>query len=180
MREQITHSATRVPLLGDLPLIGPLFSSTKSGKSKSELLVFLTPYVVRNPAEMAELTDREKSRLPEIPKSLRGPSAGEPVPEGIEAVTPQVEMPPSPAPTVAMPAVPEQEPRKPEAPSAGAAEPQPPSGEAAQGQEPAAGTAPAQPSPAAPPEQPTPTPPQTQPPSAEAAPPAGGTGTPQQ
>jgi general secretion pathway protein D len=180
MREQITHSTSRVPLLGDLPLIGPLFSSTKSGKSKSELLVFLTPYVVRNPAEMAELTDREKSRLPEIPKSLRGPSAGEPVPEGIEAVTPQVEMPPSPAPTVEMPAVPEQEPRKPEAPSAGAAEPQPPSGGAAQSPEPAAGTAPAQPPSAAPPEQPTPTPPQTQPPSAEAAPPAGGTGTPQQ
>lgn len=180
MREQITHSASRVPLLGDLPLIGPLFSQTKSGKSKSELLVFLTPYVVRNPAEMAEVTDREKSRLPEIPKSLRGPSAGRPVPAEVEAVTPQVEMPPRPAPAVALPAVPQQEPQKPEAPAAGAAEVQPPSGEAAQSEEPAAETAPAQPPPAAAPKQPTPAPPQTQPPSEEAAPAAGGTGTTQQ
>jgi len=177
MREQITHSASRVPLLGDLPLIGPLFSSTKSGKSKSELLVFLTPYVVRNPAEMAELTDREKSRLPEIPRSLRGPSAGEPVPGETEAVTPQVAMPSMPAPTAELPAVPEQEPQKPEAPSAGAAEPPPPSGEAAQSQEPTAETAPTQPPPAAL-EEPTPAPPQAQPPSGEAAPPAGGTATP--
>jgi type II secretory pathway component GspD/PulD (secretin) len=178
MRESITHTSTRVPLLSDLPLIGPLFTQAKSGKSKSELLLFLTPFVVRNPAEMAELTDREKSRLPEAPKSLRGPSAGGLAPRETAPAPPEAEMPPVPAGTVELPALPEEEPQESQAPSAAAAEPQPPGGEAAQGQEPAAEAAPAQPPAVGPPEQPAPAPPQTQPPSAEGAPSAGEPATP--
>jgi type IV pilus assembly protein PilQ len=39
-------SATKVPLLGDLPLIGYLFKTTGRDTSKTELLVFLTPKIV--------------------------------------------------------------------------------------------------------------------------------------
>ncbi len=76
MRDTITRSATRVPLLGDLPIVGSLFKSTKSIREKSELLVFLTPHVVRTSAEAAALTDRVKQRELEVPRSLQGPSDG--------------------------------------------------------------------------------------------------------
>jgi general secretion pathway protein D len=76
MREQIQRSASRVPLLGDLPLVGALFRSTTSRRLKSELLVFLTPRVIRSPGASATLTDEEKLRLPDIPRSLRGPADG--------------------------------------------------------------------------------------------------------
>jgi general secretion pathway protein D len=76
MRDTITRTASRVPLLGDIPVIGSLFRSTSSNREKSELLVFLTPHVVRTPAEAAALTDRVKSNMLETPKSLQGPADG--------------------------------------------------------------------------------------------------------
>ncbi len=109
MRESIIHTADRVPLLGDLPLIGPLFSSTRSTKTKSELLLFLTPFVVRNPAELAEISDRERNRLWEVPKSLKGHLVGPGQQE-----PPVYEQPPV-APEAEAPATPEQEMQAPEA-----------------------------------------------------------------
>jgi|GEM_PF-1712953 len=91
MREAITRSASRVPILGDLPIIGTLFRSTDSGRQKSELLLFLTPYVVRNPEEAADLTDREAHRLPDVPKSLRNPIPGEALEAPYEVVYPAEE-----------------------------------------------------------------------------------------
>jgi type IV pilus assembly protein PilQ len=39
-------SETKVPLLGDLPVVGYLFKSTGRTTSKTELLVFITPKIV--------------------------------------------------------------------------------------------------------------------------------------
>ena len=71
MRETIGRTASRVPILGDLPLVGALFRSTKSSRLKSELLLFLTPHIVRTVGEAAELTESERSRMPDVPRSLR-------------------------------------------------------------------------------------------------------------
>jgi len=76
MRDTIRRTASRVPLLGDLPLIGSLFSSTTSKREKSELLVFLTPRVVRTPSEAAQLTEEQRDKLGEVPKSLQKPADG--------------------------------------------------------------------------------------------------------
>jgi general secretion pathway protein D len=115
MREQIRHSASRIPLLGDLPLIGQLFSQTKSSREKSELLLFLTPYVVRSPAELAEISERERNRLPEVPKSLRGPLSG--TAERQEYLFPEV------APAAPVPEAPQPEVEQPSAPAAGEQQP---------------------------------------------------------
>jgi general secretion pathway protein D len=42
------RSADRVPGLGDLPLVGRLFSSTSDNKSKTEIVLLITPHIVRN------------------------------------------------------------------------------------------------------------------------------------
>lgn len=100
MREQVIHSSSQVPLLGDLPLIGPLFRQTKAKRAKSELLVFLTPQVVRTPGELATVTGTETRRLPEIPKSLKnaaeGIQPGLPTGETAEPSEPPVEVAPAP------------------------------------------------------------------------------------
>ncbi|MEW5789116.1 MAG: secretin and TonB N-terminal domain-containing protein [Pseudomonadota bacterium] len=41
-------SASKVPLLGEIPLLGKLFSSNRDDKSKSEIVLLITPRVVRN------------------------------------------------------------------------------------------------------------------------------------
>lgn len=40
---------TRVPLLGDLPVLGALFRSQSKVLDKTELLIFLTPRIVAGP-----------------------------------------------------------------------------------------------------------------------------------
>ena len=42
------NTETGVPLLGDVPILGHLFKSTKKSKQRSELLIFITPRIVQN------------------------------------------------------------------------------------------------------------------------------------
>jgi len=69
IRSQVTSTVNKVPLLGDLPLLGNLFRSTNNDKQKTELLVFLTPTVVRDPAEAKRLREETvKQMSPETKK----------------------------------------------------------------------------------------------------------------
>ena len=45
-QESTGNTVEKVPLLGDLPLLGNLFKTTNKSTSKTELLIFLTPYVL--------------------------------------------------------------------------------------------------------------------------------------
>jgi general secretion pathway protein D len=60
--DNATRNVDKVPVLGDLPLIGSLFRHTTVSKTKSELLVFLTPKVVRTPEEATALTRSEQAK----------------------------------------------------------------------------------------------------------------------
>lgn len=51
IRKANTESATKIPLLGDIPLLGWFFSSHTKSDDRSELVVLLTPYVLTNPEE---------------------------------------------------------------------------------------------------------------------------------
>ncbi|NML13452.1 type IV pilus secretin PilQ [Azohydromonas caseinilytica] len=46
LAEEERHEANKVPVLGDLPGLGALFRDTVRARSKTELLVFITPQVV--------------------------------------------------------------------------------------------------------------------------------------
>jgi Flp pilus assembly secretin CpaC len=48
-----------VPILGDLPLVGPAFSRTETSKSKTELLIFLTPHVAVQPEALKPISQEE-------------------------------------------------------------------------------------------------------------------------
>ncbi|MBV9851446.1 MAG: hypothetical protein JO250_17395 [Armatimonadetes bacterium] len=58
-----TSTRSKVPLLGDLPLIGNLFRSTSKDNAKTELLVFLTPHVVQSPEEARRLREQTEREL---------------------------------------------------------------------------------------------------------------------
>lgn len=47
MRQDVSDRYTKVPIVGDLPLIGALFRSKSLDKSKRDLLIFLTPTIVK-------------------------------------------------------------------------------------------------------------------------------------
>lgn len=52
------ESSTKIPLLGDIPLLGWLFSSHNKSDSQGELIVLLTPYVLMTPEEADAATRR--------------------------------------------------------------------------------------------------------------------------
>lgn len=51
MSENKSRSNTKIPLLGDLPLIGHLFSSQKDSTTKTELILMITPKVIDNTSQ---------------------------------------------------------------------------------------------------------------------------------
>lgn len=63
----ISNDAVRqqqsVPYLGDLPVLGHLFRSDGNETNKINLLIFLTPHIVRNEAEIAARSIEERERF---------------------------------------------------------------------------------------------------------------------
>jgi type II secretion system protein D len=53
----------KVPLLGDIPLLGALFKSTTRVKKRTELMIILTPHVLRNARQADWLTERNLNRV---------------------------------------------------------------------------------------------------------------------
>jgi general secretion pathway protein D len=58
IRKSTSRSANKIPLLGDIPLIGWLFSTRNNSDDRSELVVLLTPYVLTNPEQAQRETER--------------------------------------------------------------------------------------------------------------------------
>jgi len=58
VRNTDRDSSTKVPILGDIPLLGSLFRSESSSEERTELLVLLTPYVLMTQEEVASETTR--------------------------------------------------------------------------------------------------------------------------
>ena len=50
---------SKVPLLGDIPILGNLFKSTSTSKRKRNLMVFLKPTIVRDGATMNSISHRK-------------------------------------------------------------------------------------------------------------------------
>lgn len=59
IQDDVTSTDSKVPLLGDIPVIGRLFRSTKDTHVKRNLMVFLRPTVVRDRAGMATLSGKK-------------------------------------------------------------------------------------------------------------------------
>jgi general secretion pathway protein D len=63
IRSTVTSTTRKVPLLGDIPILGKLFQSTDKQNVQTELMVFLTPRVVRDDGEARKLRDEHMKDL---------------------------------------------------------------------------------------------------------------------
>lgn len=62
MRNDKISSESKIPFLGDIPLLGNLFKRKIKSDGKTELMIFLTPHIVRTPQQLASMTDDERAR----------------------------------------------------------------------------------------------------------------------
>jgi pilus assembly protein CpaC len=47
LQNNLTHDLSKLPGLGELPVLGPLFRSDRFRRNESELVIIVTPYIVR-------------------------------------------------------------------------------------------------------------------------------------
>ena len=64
IQENRTKNVTKVPLLGDIPLLGYLFRFSSEQKNKTNLLILLTPHIIQEPGNVSKsLEDRQRKML---------------------------------------------------------------------------------------------------------------------
>jgi len=74
IKEDNTNNKNGVPVLHEIPWIGPLFGGTTRNKDRSELVVLITPRVVSSRQDAQSITDefrRKLSSIYEIPKDVQ-------------------------------------------------------------------------------------------------------------
>lgn len=59
VRDNVTINERKIPLLGDIPLLGWLFRFQSKQVEKLNLLVFLTPHLIKDEADMQQLNERK-------------------------------------------------------------------------------------------------------------------------
>ena len=64
--DSFTKTQYKVPCLGDIPLLNFLFKSTSKAADKTNLFVFITPHVVKHPAEAEEIYQKKKNHIEQI------------------------------------------------------------------------------------------------------------------
>jgi general secretion pathway protein D len=63
MQETAQDIERKVPLLGDIPLLGYLFKFKSVSRKKTNLIIMLTPHVIREPGELAKPSAEQRKRL---------------------------------------------------------------------------------------------------------------------
>jgi len=63
IQEKENNIEDKVPLLGDIPWLGWAFKSTTKSKSRTNLLILLTPRIIRDAGDMRQVSDSQRERF---------------------------------------------------------------------------------------------------------------------
>ncbi|MGJ0395286.1 MAG: type II secretion system secretin GspD [Methylocystis sp.] len=66
VKDQRGRAATQLPVVGDVPVVGSLFKDKGDAIDKTELVIMITPHVVRSLSEGREITEEFKRKLLDI------------------------------------------------------------------------------------------------------------------
>src|SRR3954470_6987321 len=75
VQDSVSNSMEKVPLLGDLPLVGGLFRFETRKQSKTNLMVFLRPFIVRDENDARGVTVDRYDRMRILQQNTRTPSS---------------------------------------------------------------------------------------------------------
>lgn len=72
IRDNKTTVEKKIPLLGDLPLIGGIFKLKRDRIQKTNLLMFITPHILSNSEQIAQINKSSRAQItPELNKRIR-------------------------------------------------------------------------------------------------------------
>lgn len=78
IRSTRTLGSTGIPVLKDIPLIGNAFSNKSDSRSRTELVIFLTPHIIRSREDARRATRHIRDRLQRLKSSNFGNDASQP------------------------------------------------------------------------------------------------------
>jgi type II secretory pathway component GspD/PulD (secretin) len=84
MEDRKTESIAKTPIIGDVPFLGELFKRRINNKTKTELLIFLTPHVAARPDMLKAMGEEELQNTSLVPQAV-GSGAFQRQQEGLEA-----------------------------------------------------------------------------------------------
>ncbi len=67
-----TESDYKVPLLGDIPVLGWLFKTHATKTQKTNMFIFVTPHIIKNPADLSLLTRKKETLSDSSPSKTQG------------------------------------------------------------------------------------------------------------
>ena len=70
MQDSKTVTDSQIPFFGSIPVLGNLFKHKVKSNAKTELMIFVTPFVVKTPQDLARMSMDEVSRTELSPKSF--------------------------------------------------------------------------------------------------------------
>jgi general secretion pathway protein D len=70
--DDLRDTETKVPGFGDLPIVGWLFKSMKKQKTKTNLLVFITPHIITRAEDMDKITSSKSKTISMTSEALDG------------------------------------------------------------------------------------------------------------
>ncbi len=65
-KDSESESIEKIPLLGDIPVLGRLFQTRSKQRIKQDLLIVLTPYVIRGPEDLKRINERKQAERQEF------------------------------------------------------------------------------------------------------------------
>jgi general secretion pathway protein D len=70
IQEKDIYNVTKVPLLGDIPILGYLFKFSTKSKRKTNLLILLTPYIIKDQLDLQSIRERKVRERDEFVRSF--------------------------------------------------------------------------------------------------------------
>jgi general secretion pathway protein D len=70
IQERDIYGVAKVPLLGDIPILGYLFKYSKKEKRKTNLLILLTPYIIKDQLDLQQIRERKIRERDEFVRSF--------------------------------------------------------------------------------------------------------------
>jgi len=72
MSDKIINSVTKIPLLGDIPILGFFFRSTTKHVVKTNLIIALTPYVINDQSDLRRVLEKKMKERREFVERFGG------------------------------------------------------------------------------------------------------------
>jgi general secretion pathway protein D len=69
IQDQDTQTVNKIPILGDIPLLGWLFKTKSTERNKINLMILLTPRIIKSADDMAQVSDKLKNKFETAVKS---------------------------------------------------------------------------------------------------------------